>query len=464
MTDDHNDPIEATRATAGQFGHPADGGLIEREAAAQIAERDCDWSAFGKSGIPEWDGGPDGIRDYRLGIRVGRAIAAAIRSLPAAQPTSDHSGDANKKVAALIERVEWACAPFHGDALGQLPVSDLRDLCAAARAAAQPVQRVKPLVWTKHPTSELWFCDTALGHYTIIGNRAKPSWNFDGPSEQTSQMAENVPSAVAMAVADYRRRVSALLEPSAQEEAHPDDLAVDRFAAAMKAKLAQKRAEGRGGWDGPLCDADILSRMLREHVEKGDPVDVGNFAMMLHQRGEQIAPAAQDGTEVTETDEYLLLKADVLSLRAENADLKAEVHEHREMLKGVGNERDVAVRQRDEALSLCREAQKRCDVLQAEAERLVPSLSAEVDKWYQRAVAERDRADAAEIERGTLKAEAERLRKELGAEQDSADEMADVLSKSGDGLMFDVDRLQAALDQHDALREAALRAEQKGDA
>lgn len=119
------DPIEAARATAGKFGHPADtrqlrtsnepaasalsripnatgqgqdsgelaglamGGLIEREAAAQIAERDCDWSAFGKSGIPEWDGGPDGIRDYRLGIRVGRAIAAAIRSLPAAQPAQD---------------------------------------------------------------------------------------------------------------------------------------------------------------------------------------------------------------------------------------------------------------------------------------------------------------------------------------------------------------------------------------
>ena len=30
--------------------------------------------------------------------------------------------------------------------------------------------------------------------------------------------------------------------------------------------------------------------MLREHVEKGDPRDVANFCMFLHQRGEGISP------------------------------------------------------------------------------------------------------------------------------------------------------------------------------
>lgn len=69
---------------------------------------------------------------------------------------------------------------------------------------------------------------------------------------------------------------------------HPDDVAVDRFAVAMKTKLSVKRAEGRGGWDGPSCDAEFLSSLLREHVDKGDPLDVGNLAMMLHQRGEKI--------------------------------------------------------------------------------------------------------------------------------------------------------------------------------
>jgi hypothetical protein len=70
---------------------------------------------------------------------------------------------------------------------------------------------------------------------------------------------------------------------------HPDALAVDRFAAAMKSKLAQKRAEGRGGWNNPEeCSIEWLSELLRSHVEKADPVDVGNFAMMIHQRGGRI--------------------------------------------------------------------------------------------------------------------------------------------------------------------------------
>ncbi|WP_349506844.1 hypothetical protein [Agrobacterium pusense] len=74
-----------------------------------------------------------------------------------------------------------------------------------------------------------------------------------------------------------------------EKDVHPDDIAVDRFATAMKAKLAKKRGEGRGGWeDKDDCSQLFLTSLLREHVEKGDPVDVGNLAMMLHQRGESI--------------------------------------------------------------------------------------------------------------------------------------------------------------------------------
>ena len=75
-------------------------------------------------------------------------------------------------------------------------------------------------------------------------------------------------------------------------ETHPDDIAVEAFSIAMKAKLAKKRNEGRGGWqDKTLCSAEYLSHLLREHVEKGDPIDVANLAMMLHQRGERITPS-----------------------------------------------------------------------------------------------------------------------------------------------------------------------------
>lgn len=88
-------------------------------------------------------------------------------------------------------------------------------------------------------------------------------------------------------------RLIALINASNKATAapeHPDDLAVSRFAAAMREKLAKKRDEGRGGWeDKAQSSNEYLSRLLREHVEKGDPVDVANLAMMIHQRGEHIA-------------------------------------------------------------------------------------------------------------------------------------------------------------------------------
>lgn len=67
---------------------------------------------------------------------------------------------------------------------------------------------------------------------------------------------------------------------------HEDDEAVDRFAHAIKEKLALAREKGRSGWQqmGP----NELSAMLREHVEKGDPRDVANFCMFLWHQGARI--------------------------------------------------------------------------------------------------------------------------------------------------------------------------------
>ena len=73
-------------------------------------------------------------------------------------------------------------------------------------------------------------------------------------------------------------------------ELHPDDLAVDRFAAVMKAKLAKKRAQGVGGWDNPdQCHIDYLVSLLTEQIRERaalDPVDIANLSMMIHERGE----------------------------------------------------------------------------------------------------------------------------------------------------------------------------------
>lgn len=101
-----------------------------------------------------------------------------------------------------------------------------------------------------------------------------------------------------------RKQVAAAMpqETITPEPVHPDDLAVDRFAAAMKAKLAASRAKGRGGWDDPAqCTVEHLARLLVDHIPKGDAVDVANFAMMLHQRGADrsvlaaLAQPAQEG-------------------------------------------------------------------------------------------------------------------------------------------------------------------------
>lgn len=63
-------------------------------------------------------------------------------------------------------------------------------------------------------------------------------------------------------------------------EAHPDDIAVDQFARAMKDKLRVAREQkGRGGWQ--QCSTPDLARMMFDHIAKGDMVDVANFAMML---------------------------------------------------------------------------------------------------------------------------------------------------------------------------------------
>lgn len=64
---------------------------------------------------------------------------------------------------------------------------------------------------------------------------------------------------------------------------HEDDIAVDQFAGAMKAKLAAARDKGRSGWRDD-CTIESLQAALIKHVHKGDPRDVANYCMFLWQR------------------------------------------------------------------------------------------------------------------------------------------------------------------------------------
>lgn len=76
--------------------------------------------------------------------------------------------------------------------------------------------------------------------------------------------------------------------------AHPDHVAVDRFARQMKDALDDARLNrGRAGWDNPdVCTLDYLSDLLHEKVAAGDAVAIANYAMMIWSRGGKVAPVA----------------------------------------------------------------------------------------------------------------------------------------------------------------------------
>lgn len=57
------------------------------------------------------------------------------------------------------------------------------------------------------------------------------------------------------------------------------DACVDAFAKDMKAKLCHKFLQGKSGWDDPNWQREDVIEQLRNHIDKGDMVDVANFAM-----------------------------------------------------------------------------------------------------------------------------------------------------------------------------------------
>ena len=131
----------------------------------------------------------------------------------------------------------------------------------------------------------------------------------------------------------------------ASRDAHPDDLAVDRFAAAMKTKLAGARDKGRSGWDNhELCSAEFLADLLVGHVSKGNAgnlEDVANLAMMLHQRGDDPVAVAQalarrDARVKAEALESLASSSLVGDLHKELIRRCAE--EYRQQAEGGGDE------------------------------------------------------------------------------------------------------------------------------
>lgn len=61
--------------------------------------------------------------------------------------------------------------------------------------------------------------------------------------------------------------------------------AVDEFADEMFEKLVSKIFEkGVGGWDNDGWEIHQIIPDLKDHIKKGDPVDVANYAMFWNRR------------------------------------------------------------------------------------------------------------------------------------------------------------------------------------
>lgn len=85
--------------------------------------------------------------------------------------------------------------------------------------------------------------------------------------------------------ANVRYHLPDILKATAVEQ-HPDDEAVDKFAAAMHARMTECRLKGKEGWDDPArCKNGDLEQFASRALFESRWVDVANFAMMLWARG-----------------------------------------------------------------------------------------------------------------------------------------------------------------------------------
>ncbi|HDR9290073.1 TPA: hypothetical protein QDB46_005259 [Burkholderia multivorans] len=201
-----------------------------------------------------------------------------------------------------------------------------------ARAATPDAEAVNWRELSRRLYVELFHCDQQM----------RSTRDEDGEPHWTQSAVVRDVLADAKAALDGAPQPAQADAPAEAREPHSDDVAVDSFAAAMKHKLALARAKGRGGWE--TCSPADLSRMLREHVEKGDPRDVANFCMMLWHHGSPIVSAPADARvaqadarvgltdEQREAIEYAITRMD---LNVSNRDAYTAAKELRALLNGA---------------------------------------------------------------------------------------------------------------------------------
>lgn len=173
-----------------------------------------------------------------------------------------------------------------------------------------PVERDKDGYWTHPNYPEHWDEGTTsseiTGWFTEQGLESQVAeFEFDAPDElQDMWMETGEPSCnlwnptypdgrgwFMFSIHDTERGpVCVWVRPTALS-AEEDEGCVDRFAEAMKIKLATARSKGYACWHSPdACSSQQLAELLVLQLNKrnaGTFEDIANFAMMLHQRDEE---------------------------------------------------------------------------------------------------------------------------------------------------------------------------------
>lgn len=192
-----------------------------------------------------------------------------------------------------VETVREYCAkdPEQPSERGERPIEP-EDIDAVAEA----IQRETSVEWLIASRAAVAAIDTLIArgnHASEHGEQDCPHGVDDGACKQCygEAVRGSCPDGSVCEIGCFGECEKRAASAPTLSEQHTDDLAVDSFARAMKEKMAAARAKGRSGWEG--TEPAELSRMLREHVEKGDPRDVANFCMMLWHHSSQIVPQPQ---------------------------------------------------------------------------------------------------------------------------------------------------------------------------
>lgn len=99
-------------------------------------------------------------------------------------------------------------------------------------------------------------------------------------------------------------------------DAHPDDLAIDRFAEELKAKMRKNRDRGRSGWENSDW-MDACKSFLVSHLAKGDPRDIAIYAMFLWHHNEETNDVPLDENMVSELSQHLSMQYDIDQITVE---------------------------------------------------------------------------------------------------------------------------------------------------